>query len=92
MGVERLPDRANPTVHHVRGRHEVGPGHRVRQRHLHQVRHGHVVDDLFAVEDAAVTVRRVLAQADVGDDDQVGNVPFHLADGGLHRRFGIRRQ
>ncbi len=31
-----------------------------------------VVVDLAAVEDAAVTVRRVLAQADVGEEQQLG--------------------
>ena len=48
-----------------------------------------VVDDLPVDEDAAVAVRRVLAEADVGDDEQIRHVLLERADGGLHRRFRI---
>jgi hypothetical protein len=87
--VERLPDRAHAAVHHVRGSHEVGAGGGVRQRRLHQLRDGHVVDDLLAVEDAAVAVRGVLAEAHVGDHHQVGHLALERAHGGLHRRLRI---
>ena len=69
--VERLPDGGDAAVHHVGRRDEVGAGDGVRERGLHEVRDRDVVDDLLAVDDAAVAVRGVLAQADVGDHDQV---------------------
>ena len=69
--VERLADRRDAAVHHVRRRHEVGAGHRVRQRRLRQLRDGRVVEDLVALDDAAVAVRGVLAEADVGHHEQV---------------------
>ena len=42
--------------------------------------------------DAAVAVRRVLAQAHVGDDQQVRDLALERADGGLHRRLRDRRR
>ena len=47
------------------------------------------LSDLLADQDAAVAVRRVLAQADVGDDQQAGHLALERADGRLHGRFGI---
>ena len=49
---------ATRAVHHVGGRHEVGAGDGVRQRRVGHVGNGDVVEDLLALEDAAVAVRR----------------------------------
>ena len=56
--VERTADGADAAVHHVRRRHDVGAGLGVRQRGPHQLLDGGVVEDLLAVQDAAVAVRR----------------------------------
>ena len=50
-------------------------------RGSHQPLDRRIVEDALAVEHAAVAVLGVLAQADVGDDDQIG----HLGDHGAHR-------
>ena len=89
--VERLPDRADAPVHHVGRRHEVGAGFRVRQGRLDQPRHGRVVDHVLAVQDAAVAVRGVFAQAHVGQHQQARHAALDRPHGGLHRRARIRR-
>ena len=67
--IEHVADAADAAVHHVGRRDDVGAGGGVRERGARQLLDRRVVDDLLAVEDAAVAVRGVLAQADVGDDD-----------------------
>ena len=62
----------------------------MRERDLRQVRDGHVVHDLLAVQDAAMSVRRVLAETDIRDDDEVGHVPLQRADSRLNSGVGIR--
>ena len=58
---------------------------------------GGVVGDLVSPvasildEDAAMPVRRVLAQADVGDDDEVADLALDRAHRALHRRVRIAR-
>ena len=52
------------------------------ERRAHQPLDGRVVEDALAVEQAAVPVLGVLAEADVGDDDEVG----HLGDDARARR------
>ena len=89
--VERRADGGDASVHHVRRHHEVGAGRGVRQRGLHQPLHGGVVDDLVALDDAAVSVRRVLAQAHVGRDHQRRRGALDRANRFLHRRVGGRR-
>ena len=68
-------------VHHVGRRDEVGAGHGVRQRGSRQLFDRGVVDDLVAVDDAAVAVRGVLAQADVGHDEEVADLALECAHG-----------
>ncbi len=87
--VEGRADGGDAAVHHVRRRHEVGAGGGVRQRGLHQPLHGGVVDDLVAFDDAAVAVRRVLAQAHVGHHHQRRRGALQRANRFLHRR--VRR-
>jgi hypothetical protein len=54
--VERLANRRHAAVHHVRRRHDVGAGDRMRQRRPGQLVDSRVVDDLVSLDDAAVTV------------------------------------
>ena len=87
--VERRADGGDAAVHHVGRRHEVGAGLGVRHRGLDQTRHGGVVDHVLAVHDAAVAVRRVLAQAHVGRAPAGRGTPRLIArDRRLHRRVG----
>ena len=79
--VERAADGADAAVHHVRGRDHVGAGPRVHDGHARQQLERGVVEDLLALDHAAVAVRRVLAQADVGDDEQLAA----LGADGAHR-------
>ena len=46
---------------------------------------GRVVEDLLAFDDSAVSVGRVLAEAHVGDDQQVRDLPLDRPDGALNR-------
>ena len=73
MLVERGPQRADAPVHHVARRHRVGPGLGLRDRGARQqLERGVVVDHAVGAQHAAVTVARVLAQADVGEHEQLG--------------------
>jgi len=51
-----------------------------------------VVSDFTILDDAAVAVVGVLAHAYVRDHDQIGNFPFQLAHGGLHRALVVPRR
>ena len=62
---------ADAAVHHVRGRDDVGAGFGMGERHLGQHLQGEVVVDVAVLDDAAVTVAGVFAEADVGDDEQL---------------------
>ena len=62
---------------------------RVRQRGAGQLLDGDVVDDFFVDQDAAVAVRRVLAEADVGDDEEPRHFLLDRARRGLYRCLGI---
>src|SRR5205809_361452 len=78
--VEGLANRADTSVHHVRRRHHVrarlglGDGDACDQFERRIVLHGPVLDD------AAVTVAGVLAEAHVGDDEQIRHGVLHGAD------------
>ena len=72
--VERLADRADASVHHVRRRDDVGAGRRVRDGGAHELLDRRIVRDLVVDDDAAVAVVGVLAEADVGDHEDVGTL------------------
>ena len=80
--VERGPQRADAAVHHVARRHGVGArlglGDRGARQQLERLV---VVDHAVGAQHAAVAVARVLAQAQVGDHEQLGM-------GGLDRARG----
>jgi 2-phosphosulfolactate phosphatase len=65
--VERLPDRRDATVHHVRRRDEIRTRHGMRERCLNQVPDGHVVENFFAIDDAAAQLqcRDLVARRDL---------------------------
>ena len=84
--VQRFADPANAPVHHVRRRDDVGAGRGVRQRRSHELLDRRIVRDLLVDQNAAMAVRRVLAEADVGDDEH----PRHLALEGANRRLDRR--
>ena len=70
---ERVADRADAAVHHVRRRDDVGAGLGVRQRLLDQRLDGLVVDHVAGVVDQAVlAVRGVRIERDVGDHAELG--------------------
>ena len=87
--VQGPTDAADPAIHHVGGRDDVGASRRVRQRRARQEFDGRVVDDFTIDEQATVAVRGVLAETHVGDDEQVRHLALERADGGLHRRVRI---
>ena len=92
MVVERGAQRADAAVHHVARRDGVGArlGLRdggARQQLERQV----VVDDAVGAQHAAVAVRGVLAQAQVGDDEQVRVGGLDRARGELDHALVVPR-
>ena len=70
--VQRGAERAHAAVHHVARRDGVGAGLGLGDRRAgEQLERLVVVDDAVGAQHAAVAVRGVLAQAEVGDDQQV---------------------
>ena len=82
--VELVADRGDPAVHHVAGGDDVGAGLGVRDRGAREQLEGDVVVDLAVAEEPAVPMRRVFAQADVGDHGQVGVRLLQRAHRHLH--------
>ena len=72
-GLDELQlDRSDAAVVHVRGGNTVRAGLRIRKRHIADSFYGkRVVQPAVLAQHAAVAVRRVLAQTDVGDDVQL---------------------
>ncbi len=84
LGVQLGAQRADAAVHHVAGRHGVGARTRVRDGGLGQQLERQVVVHLAVVaHHAAVAVRGVLAQAHVGDHDELGVGVLERPDGQL---------
>ena len=70
-------DGADPPVHHVARRDDVDAGARLRDRRARQqLERRIVVDDAVGAQHAAVAVVGVLAQAQVGDHEQVRMRPL----------------
>ena len=89
--IQRLADGGHAPVHHVAGRDDIGAGAGVRNRGLGQPLQRSIVIH-FAIDDlAAMAVAGVLAVANVGDHQQVGQLAFDGADGLLHDAIiGVR--
>ena len=71
MSGEHLADRADAAVHHVARSDGVSAGLDVADRGTREQLERLVVGDLSVPDHAAVAVRRVLAEADVGDQDEL---------------------
>ena len=78
--VELRADGRHASVHHVGGRDDVDPGPRVRDRGPRQQRQRGVVVDATVADHAAVAVRGVLVQADVGHDEESRRCALERAD------------
>ena len=92
MLVERGAQRAHAAVHHVARRDRVGArlglGDRGAREQLERLV---VVDDAVGAQHAAVAVRGVLAQAEVGDDQQVRVGGLDRARGELDHALVVPR-
>ena len=82
--VQGAADRAHASVHHVGRRDDVRARPRVHQRHPRQQPERRVVLDLVPGDEPAVPVRRVLAEADVRDDQQLLALRADRAHGSRH--------
>ena len=69
--IERRANRADLAVHHAGGRDHVGAGRRLRGGDPLVDLEGAVVVDPLPIENAAVAMVRVLAQAEIGDEQCV---------------------
>jgi hypothetical protein len=58
-------------------------------RHLAQQLQRHVVEDLAVLHDATMTVIHVLAETDIGDDDEIGKLVLDRPHGHLDDALGI---
>ena len=71
--IQRASDRRDAAVHHVAGRHHVGAGCGVTDSGVGQQFHRRiVVHAAVGRQQAAVAVVGVFAQADIGDDHEIG--------------------
>ncbi len=84
MGVEHVADRADAAVHHVARCDDVGAGLDVRQRRAREQLDALVVVHLAADDHATVSVRRVLAQADVRHQHELGEARAQRTQRALH--------
>ena len=84
-GVEFVTDSANAAIHHVRWRNDVRAGDRVGDGRTGEQLDGGIVDDRLSIDNAAVTVRSVLTQTDVGDDQDVAGLLLDGPHCGLNR-------
>ena len=89
-------DRLDHAVHHPRGGDHVGPRAGVADRLLGQERQGRVVVDVHPPaplgQRSAVAVVGVLAEAEVGDHEQLGRVPLGQPDRLLDDPRLVRRR
>ncbi len=84
--VQLAPDGRDAPVHHVRRGDDVGAGLGVGGGGAGEKLQAHVVEDLAGIllHDPAVAVARVLAQAHVRHDQQLGDGVLYGAGGELH--------
>ena len=75
----------NHAVHHAAGSHDVGTGLGVRNGNFGQNIQGLIVENIACVaEQTTVPMIRIFAQANVGDDDEIGQFCFDGANGLLN--------
>ena len=68
VGLQRLSDGLDATVHHVRGGDHIGPGMGVDEGLFGQPFETGVIEDAAVLDHAVVAVVGVAVQGDVGDD------------------------
>src|SRR6185437_8301765 len=61
--VEFAPDRGDAAVHHVGGRDDIGSSPRVRKRGVGEQSKAWIVENVFALDHAAMSMARVFAKA-----------------------------
>ncbi len=76
-----MPDAA---IHHVARRHHVRSRFRVGKRGLAKKFQGRIVCDFFSFNHPAMAVAHVFAQANVGDQRDMGKSSLNFADGILN--------
>ena len=86
FGVERLADRADPPVHHVGGRDDVGAGARLVERLARENLDRLVVEDgelarSGLAHEPVVAVAGVGVERDVGDEAKLGKLALDRAAG-----------
>ena len=85
-GFQRGANRADPAIHHVAGRDDVGAGFGMRYRLAHQGGIGFIVQHVTAgVDQSVLAVRGVGVQRHVGDHAQVREIPLQRADRALRQ-------
>ena len=84
-GVEPGANCGDLSIHHRARTRDVRAGVAIRDRCRREARQGRVVVDLLSIENSAMTVRRVLAQADVGGEHQGQALAAHQAQRLRHR-------
>ena len=84
VGVQLAADGRHAPVHHVRRGDDVGAGAGVRNRRGGQPFERLVVIHVAVDDLAAMPVAGVFAIANVGDDQQTGDLAADGADGALH--------
>ena len=78
--VQRLADCTDAAVHHIRWCDDIGTGARVRKALFDEEFHRPVVLHLPCLNDAAMPVVCVFAEANVGDDEQGWHCILNRAD------------
>src|SRR5208282_5945408 len=86
FGVERVADRADPPVHHVGGRDDVGAGARLVQGLAHEGLDRLVIENAnlasrALADEAVVTVARIRIEGDVGDQAELREFALDCAAG-----------
>lgn len=92
--IEGLADGADAAVHHIAGGDDIGAGFGVADGGFGEELEGGVILDgpvgAFFFDNAAVAVAHVFAEADVGNDEEIGEFLFEEADGLLDDAiFGV---
>ena len=75
--LQRIADRADSAVHHVRGRNDIGAGCGVGKRLLNQRIHGFVVGDIIVlIQQTVLAVTGVRIQRHIGNHAELGQPLF----------------
>src|SRR5260370_9958699 len=89
--VQDFANGAHPPIHHVGWGNDVGAGARVRERLLGKNRHGGVICHFTVLDDAAVPMVGVFAEAHVRYDKKFQICLANRFNGALHYAIGTER-